>query len=99
LLYKRIRAKDMPRRGLSKLHLISICCENNMACKLRMGQILPIDLKEMPTSKVQGPRVQGSRFKVQGSGFRVQGSGFRVQGSRLLVARYSLLVTGCCLIF
>jgi hypothetical protein len=48
MLYKRIKAKDMPPFRLSKFHLISMCYENNMGWKLRTGQILPIDLKKMP---------------------------------------------------
>jgi hypothetical protein len=52
--YKSIKAKDMPSLGLSELYLISRCYENNMGWKLRIGQILPVDLKEMPVSKVQG---------------------------------------------
>jgi len=42
----------MPPFRLSGLHLILVSYENNMGWKLGRGQILPVDLKKMPVSKV-----------------------------------------------
>jgi len=55
------------------------------------GDIIAQSLEGFKGLKVQGFKVQGSRFRVQGSGFKVQGSGFRVQGSGFRVQGSGLL--------